>query len=390
VRENELLAQKEKLIELKADFDVQKSSLKDEFQSLSEKILKERADDLTAGSKVTIGAVLKPLQAEITGFKKRVEDVHTESTKGRGELQQQLATLREMNDSLTERADNLAKALRNDKKAQGTWGEIQVEKLFETAGFDHTLYSREENHRNDEGSNQRPDFILHLPQDKALIIDSKVSLNAYMDSVSAETEEERLVFLKAHVRNVRTHIEELSDKDYSSLPRLRTPDFVFLFMPIESAYIAALEYDSELFEIAYSKRIAIVTPTTLFPILRTVESLWRLERQNRSTEELAKSAEKVHKKLGIFLEKFDAVGKRIDTLQTAFGFAQTTLTSGSGNLVRTVAGFKELGVKTIKEFPDSMRTLPGLDFDEDSGVETIQPERTKSEGDDENPLLNMV
>ncbi|MGJ8655630.1 MAG: DNA recombination protein RmuC [Akkermansiaceae bacterium] len=355
IAENNLANERGKINELREDFMNQKRQLKDEFKSLSETILKRNQSELTHTSREGIAAILTPLKDEISGFKKRVETVHSENKYGQGLLKSELASLKVLNTSLSTRADNLAKALRNDKKTLGNWGEVQVERLLENAGFDKDSYQREANFKTPEGANQRPDFIIDLPEGKSLIIDSKVSLNAYVDSVNSENPEEALAFLKQHTTNLRNHIKSLSGKDYTSLPGLSVPDFTFMFMPIESAFIAAFEEDPSLFDYAYEKNIAVVTPNTLLPILKTVQSLWRVEKQNKSTEALANSAGKLHRKFVTFLEKFDDVEKKIHSLQGSFASAKTTLSVGKGNLVRMAGEFEELGVKTVKEIPMGLR-----------------------------------
>lgn len=351
ISKTELRYEKEKLHQLKADYEEQKTSLKNEFKALSERILKQKQKELQKKSNEGMDAILAPLKEEIKVFKERVEKVHGESKEGQGALKEQLASLKKMNSDLSQRAENLALALRNDKKTVGNWGEIQLERLLENAGLDKNTYRREANYKTAEGANQRPDFIIDLPDQKTLIIDSKVSLNAYVDAANAETEEKRLASMKELVTNMRNHIKRLSDKDYDSLEGLNTPDFIFMFMPIESAYIAAFEEDASLFDYAYDKKVAVVTPNTLLPILRTVHSLWRIDKQNKSTIVLAVAAEKLHAKLLTFLEKFVDIGKKVESLNKSFNDAKTTLDSGRGNLVKMAENFKELGVKTQKEIP---------------------------------------
>ncbi len=356
ISQNQLTNEKEKITELRGDFDHQRNSLKNEFKALSEEILKDRQKDLQTSSQAGIAAILNPLKEEISGFKKRVETVHSESKDGQGQLKEHLQVLQKMNTNLSDRAENLTKALRNDKKTLGNWGEIQVERLLEGAGFDGSTYRREANYKTDEGANQRPDFIIDLPEGKSLIIDSKVSLNAYLDSVNSENKTETLAFMKQHTTNIRNHIKSLAEKAYHSLPGMNSPDFVFMFMPIESAYLAAFEEDASLFDFAYGKQIAVVTPNTLLPILKTVQSLWRLEKQNKGTESLARSAASIHKKLMIFLEKFEDTEKKINSLQDSFSAAKNTLILGKGNLVKIAGEFEEKGVQIVKSIPSSMQS----------------------------------
>ena len=354
IAQHKLTTEKDKLSELRQDFTQQKNALKDEFKVLSEGILKERQLDLTKTNSDGIAAILTPLKEEISGFKKRVETVHSESKDGQGQLKEQLRTLQQMNSSLSKRADNLANALKNDKKTLGNWGEVQLERLLENAGFDKNMYRREANYKTEEGKNQRPDFVIDLPERKSLIIDSKVSLNAYVESVNAEFPAEALASLKLHTTNIRNHIKSLAEKSYISLTGINSPDFIFMFMPVESAYLAAFEEDPSLFDFAYEKQIAVVTPNTLLPILKTVQSLWRVEKQNQHTEELAIAAAKVHKKLVTFLEKFVEIESKIGSLQNSFATAKATLSDGKGNLLKLASDFENQGVKVIKSLPDSL------------------------------------
>ncbi len=343
------------LQQLKQDFVQQKEALKTEFKSLSEGILKERQKEFAQTNSEGLKNVLNPLKEAFGAFKERVDIVHTEQTKGQGQLENELKTLKQMNSQLSERAENLTTALRNDKKKMGNWGELQLERLLENAGLDKHCYRREANFKTVEGANQRPDFIIDLPDNKCLIVDSKVSLNAYVDSVNAESEEQSLALLKEHTTNVRNHIKGLSEKSYDSLELLNSPDFVFMFMPNEAAYLAAFEEDASLFDFAYDKRIAVVTPNTLLPIMRTVNNLWRMEKQNKNTESLAKSAESLHKKLLTFLDRFEKVGAQLQTVQNTYAEAHKTLSTGKGNLLSLAERFEEQGVKVKRSIAESFK-----------------------------------
>jgi len=350
IEQNSLATEKSLIERLKDDYAKQSTLLEEKFKSLTTGILKQREQELSQTNQKGLDAVISPLKEVIGTFRKRVDQVHTEQTKGQGQLENELKNLRAMNTQLSERAENLTSALRNDKKKMGNWGELQLERLLENAGLDQHCFRREENFKTEEGANQRPDFIIDLPENKCLIIDSKVSLNAYVDSVNAANEEEAVAQLKQHTTNVRNHIKGLADKSYDSLRLLNSPDFVFMFMPNEAAYLAAFEEDASLFDFAYDKKVAVVTPNTLLPILRTVSSLWRIEKQNQSTADLAYSAEKVHKKLTTFLDKFERVGAQLATVQNSFSEAQKTL-SGRGSLLGLVKEFEEKGVKVTKTLP---------------------------------------
>jgi DNA recombination protein RmuC len=340
-----------KIRDLKLQFEEQKRGLKEEFRNLSQEILKEKEEALKKENTEGITHLISPLKIQIENFQKRVNEVNTEQTRNSAQLFGQIKNLNQMNENLRGEAENLAKALKNDKKTLGNWGEIQVEMLLEESGLTKEReYRREENFKNREGENRRPDFVIYLPEKKHIIIDSKVSLNAYVNAVNAPSAEEQNTAMAEHVRCIHAHIENLSSKDYTSLVGMNSPDFVFMFMPIESAYLAAFEHDPSLFDFAYKRKIAVVTPNTLLPILRTVSSLWNIEKQNQSTRQIAASAGKVYDKLEVFSRKFLDIEKSITSLSVKYSEAQKTLL-GPRSLVNLVESFRELGIKVNKELP---------------------------------------
>ena len=315
---------------------------------------------------------MNPFKEQLDSFRKRVDEVHTHQSEGRAALHKELETLFKLNQRITDEAANLTKALTNDKKTQGNWGEIQVEMLLEQSGLlKGAEYEREANFKDDEENNKRPDFVIYLPEGKHIIIDSKVSLVAYSDYVSAESDEDRTVALKSHVKSIRNHISSLSEKGYPKLKGMQSPDFVFMFMPIEPAFLAAFHYDQTLFNSAFEKRIVVVTPSTLLATLRTVASLWSIERQNQSARILADQAGKVYDKLRVFVEKMDKLGAQITTARNTYDDAHNTLI-GSRSLTSTVEKFVELGVRVKKELPASVKEAAMLDEDTISKIETIE------------------
>ncbi|HNC03650.1 MAG TPA: DNA recombination protein RmuC, partial [Agitococcus sp.] len=238
---------------------------------------------------------------------------------------------------------------------QGSWGEQKVDLLLERAGLRKNIeYSKEENFKNDEGKNQRPDFVVKLPEGKQIIVDSKMSLVAYMEYVAADNDKARQEALSKHIKAVEFHINDLGSRQYHTLQGLNTPDFVFLFMPIEPAYILISEHAPELFEKAYEKNIAIVTAANLLPVLRVVANLWSIQRQNQTTKELADQASLVYNKLRIFIEKMEDLGKHIDKAQVSYRESFNSLKDGQGSLTKTVNKFVELGVKVNKQLPSSV------------------------------------
>ncbi len=365
LREESLKERETRLEELKAQFAEQARGFKDEFKALSQEILEARSKALKESNDSGIGSIVEPLKKQLEEFQTRVNVIHSEQVRDQGRLDKQLQALGKLNEGLSSQAENLAKALRNEKKTLGNWGEIQVERLLEGAGLVRDRdYRREDSFRTVDGDLRRPDFVLYLPEDKHIIIDSKVSLNDYIDSVNAVEGETAELALKAHVARVDAHIKALSEKDYSSLIGVNSPDFVLLFMPIETAYLAALSCDTNLFSRAYDKKIAIVTPNTLLPIVRTVASLWQIDKQNKNTQALAEMAAQVHRKVNTFAKRFQDVAVGLGRAQDSYDAALKTLT-GRGSLIGLAGRFEDLGVKVKESLPrellEESRVEPGED-----------------------------
>lgn len=332
-----------------------KAQLKQEFENLAHQIFENKQKNFSEQSQQGLNSVLNPLKEQLESFRTRVDQVHANSIEGQTNIKAELEKLRELNTRINEEAANLTKALKSDKKLQGSWGEQKVDLLLERAGLRKNIeYSKEENFKNDEGKNQRPDFVVKLPEGKQIIIDSKMSLVAYMEYVAADNDKARQEALSKHIKAVEFHINDLSSRQYHTLQGLNTPDFVFLFMPIEPAYILISEHAPELFEKAYEKNIAIVTAANLLPVLRVVANLWSIQRQNQTTKELADQASLVYNKLRIFIEKMEDLGKHIDRAQVSYRESFNSLKDGHGSLTKTVNKFVELGVKVNKQLPQSV------------------------------------
>ncbi|WP_415915580.1 DNA recombination protein RmuC [Pseudomonas amygdali] len=303
-----------------------KVQLKQEFQNLANQIFDSKQQSFSEQSHQGLDTLLKPFKDQLDSFRQRVDQVHSDTVQGQSSMKSELVKLMELNAQITTEASNLTKALKGDKKLQGTWGEQKVEMLLEQAGLRKGFeYHREANFKDDEAGNNRPDFVVNLPEGKHIIIDSKMSLVAYTDYVSAENDEDRTKALSAHVLALKNHINGLSDKKYTDLNGVNSPDFVFLFMPVEPAYLVAAEHSPGVFQAAYEKRIAIITATTLLPVLRVVSNLWSIQRQNSSTLQLASMATKVYDKLRVFVEKMDKLGNQIATVQKSYNESITTL-----------------------------------------------------------------
>lgn len=338
-----------------------KELLKKEFSNLANEIFEQKNRAFKEQSSQSMSAMLDPFQKQIEQFRKRVDDIHTQDSEGRGQLLSHLKTLSEMNTQLNKQADDLTKALKGDKKLQGNWGELQVERILESSGLQRGReYEREENFKDEQGKNFRPDFVIHLPEGKHIVIDSKVSLNAYQRAVAAEDDSARELAIREHVAATRSHIRSLSDKNYPRLNGMNAPDFVLMFMPVESAFVAAFEADGQLFNEAFERHIVVVTPTTLLATLRTVANLWVLERQNVNAKELFGLAGKIYDKVRIFGEKMEKLGSQIQGADKSYHDAMNSLTDGRGSMVSYVKRLRELGAPATKALPDAFESADQL------------------------------
>lgn len=332
-------------------FKHQQKDQQQAFENLSHKIFNEKQQQ----SKLGLETILIPFKDQLEGLRKKVEDVHLHDAKDRAALKTQISELYRLNQDITAEARALSEALRGDKKSQGNWGELVLETVLERSGLRlGEEYVREQNHKADDGQNYRPDVIINLPEGKHIIVDAKVSLNAYNDYINKNDETIKAQALKRHIEAIRNHIKSLSAKAYQQLPSLNSPDFVFMFMPVEPAFMTAFQHDENLFMDAFDQRIVVVTPTTLLASLRTIESLWAIERRGRSADELADQASKVYDRLRIVVEKMDKLGTQLNTAQKTYDEAYSSLAQGRGNLVNTVNQFVDLGVRIKKEIPQEI------------------------------------
>lgn len=344
-----------------AQLEANKEALKQEFKHLAHDIFEARGSVLSAQHNEQLSSLLAPFKEQLSEFRNKLESAHQDDSNARAALKQQLETVVQLNQKITEDAQNLTKALKGDKKLQGNWGEMQVETILESSGLiKGQEFEREPNFKNDDGQNRRPDFIVRLPEGKHLIIDSKVSLVDYLNVVSAEDDTTRQAAITAHIQSIRNHINALSQKDYPHLEGMKAPDFVFMFMPIEPAFITAFQHDSQLFNDAFAKRIVVVTPTTLLATLRTVANLWTIERQNSNAQKLADKGRAVYDKLRIFVEKMEKLDTQLNTARNTYDDAMSSLKHGQGNLIAQASQFLELGVRVKKELPE--KTLQTADL----------------------------
>lgn len=356
-----------------ANFEKQKESLSEQFKLLSNEILESKSKALQENSKASLSALMAPFQQSIDSFKKEVQDIHHRDTQQQSQLRQELVQLKELNLKITEEAHQLSTALRGQKKLQGNWGELILENVLERSGLQlGTDYQREVSFSTAEGR-QRPDAIVYLPDNKHLIIDAKVSLNAYTRYVNSDCEAERAQALKEHVQAVAGRIKELADKDYYRLPGLNSPEIVFMFIPIESAFVEALKADDSLFTQAIERNVLVATPTTLLTSLNIVRQLWRYEAQNKHTELLASKAEAVFNKLNTFLASFENIKKSLEKATEAYSKAEGQLLSGRGNLVKQVGDFKSLAPSIKAELPHYFSEKAELEMDF-TGIEQAESE----------------
>ncbi|MEQ5817050.1 DNA recombination protein RmuC [Marinobacter sp. NFXS11] len=357
-----------------------RDTLKQEFENLANKIFEQKSERFSQQTRTSLDTLLNPFRDQLQDFRKRVEDVYTTETRDRQALRSEIKSLQDLNRQITEEAANLTRALKGDKKIQGNWGELILERVLEKSGLRKGVeYDTQGSYRDSDHQLYRPDVIVHLPDNRNLIIDSKVSLVAYQQWV---TEDEDSVVreesLKQHVEAVRNHIRTLSEKDYSQLHGLHSPDFVLLFMPIEPAFVAAFQQDENLFAEAFERKIIVVTPTTLLATLRTIENIWRYERQSQNARRIAERAGAVYDKLRVFVEAMERLGTQLHTAQGTYDSAMNTLTRGRGNLISQANRFVELGVRVKKELPKGIMDQAEVD-DSDEFPHSQDDDRPDSE-----------
>jgi DNA recombination protein RmuC len=320
-----------------------------QFENLSNKIFEEKGRKFADQNKINLGEILNPLKEKLVDFEKKVELSNKESIDRHSALREQITNLKELNQQITKEASNLTKALKGDSKAQGNWGEYILESILEKSGLvKGREYLVQESLTSEEGKRLQPDVVIKLPDNKNLIIDSKVSLVAYERFISAEDETDRAIHLKQHIFSLRQHIKGLSEKKYQSLYATGNLDFILLFVPIEPAFSASVQYDVEIFNDAFEKNIVIVSPSTLIATLRTIASIWKQEFQNRNTVEIARQATALYEKFRGFTDDMIEMGKQLEKAKETYGGAMNKLSTGNGNLVRSVEKFKTLGIQPSK------------------------------------------
>lgn len=372
---------KEEHLQLKARFEEKESQLKSkealideskqsllkEFELAANKLFESKQQNFSQQSKQSLESVLSPFKQQLTSFNKQVEEVYHKENTQRNQLIGQIGELQKQAQKISADANNLASALKGDNKVQGQWGEIVLERLLEQSGLEKGReYDTQLGLKSDTGKNYRPDVVIHLPEEKDIVIDSKVALVEYERYVAAEDETEKAQFLKGHIDALKTHIKGLSLKQYEHLEGIKTLDFVFMFVPVEAAYVVAVQNEPALFKEAYDKNIMIVSPSSLMVALRTVETMWRYEKQNKNAEKIASSAGRLYDQFVLVMTAFEEVGNYLNKAGESYDTVFNRLSSGRGNILKRIEDIKKLGAKASKQLPKE--TQKRLETENDKAV----------------------
>lgn len=351
-----------------------------EFENLANRIFESKQQQFTQNSKSTLEGTLNPLREQLKDFRRQVEEVYHKESAERNKLVGQITVLQQQTQKIGEDAVNLATALKGNNKTQGNWGEVILERLLEQSGLQKGReYETQVSLEDEDGRRRKPDVIIRLPENKDIVIDSKVSLLSYDGYCNATDDAERERALRAHIASLRNHIDDLSKKNYEKLLNIRSLDFVFIFVPVEAAFMLALQHEPGLFNYAYDRHIVLVSPTTLLATLRTVENIWRYEKQNNNAERIADMAGKLHDQFALVLESLGELGINIERTQQAYLKTQKRLRSGHGNLYRRIQALETLGAKTKRSLPRGSEEYLLEDAGEDLALEEgLVPEEDES------------
>ena len=350
--EGDFLNLQEKLDTQKKEMETIQQKFTSEFESIAAKILKQNTAEFSASNQKSITELLSPLKEKIQVFEKKVEDTYEKGLKDQTDLKAELKKLHDLNLKISDEANNLTRALKGDVKKQGNWGEMILERILERSGLtEGREYQKQESVLSENGQRFQPDVVIHLPDQKHIVVDSKVSLVAYERLVNSDNERDRMNHVREHLQSVRGHIKILSEKHYQNSQGFNSPDFVLLFIPIESSFSIAVQEDQDLFSFAWDNKVVIVSPSTLLATLRTIASIWQQENQNRNALEIARQSGALYDKFVGFIEDMESIGKSIDSTRKNYEMATNKLYTGSGNLVKRAENIKKLGAKTTKELP---------------------------------------
>jgi DNA recombination protein RmuC len=347
---------KEKLENQKKEIEELQKSFKDAFKNLANEILEEKTKKFTEQNRSNLDEILNPLKEKIKDFESKVDQSNEKNRLSHTSLIEQIKGLKELNKKISDDAENLTKALKGDVKMQGNWGEVILERILEESGLrkgiEYETQGRGMGLKSEEGTPSKPDFIIKFPDNKHIIVDSKVSLIAYERLINSENEEQKKGYRKELERSIKSHVDDLHDKHYQTREGLNTPDYVFLFMPIEASFTIALHPDSSLFKYAFEKKVIIVGPSGLMAILRTIESIWRQDNQTKHAMEIARQSGNLYDAFVRLLEDLEKVGSNITRASNSYQDAVKKLSSGKGNLITRVENIKKLGAKTSKQIPE--------------------------------------
>ena len=347
---------REKLSTQKQEMEDLQKKFTNELENVANKIREKKNEKFTTANQKKIGEVLNPLKEKIQLFEKKVEDTYKQGLKDQTDLRAELKKLYDLNSKISEEANNLTKALKGDVKKQGNWGEVVLERILERSGLNEGSegYEKQFSTYSDEGKRIQPDIVINLPDDKHIIVDSKVSLVAYEKAVNAGNEEERAQFLKEHLLSLKHHIKGLSEKHYQNAGGINSPDFVLLFIPIEASFSVAVQEDQDLFSYAWDQKVVLVSPSTLLATLRTIASVWKQENQTRNAIEIARQGGALYDKFVGFVADMEKIGSQLKSTGKVYDDAMGKLRDGRGNLLRSAEKLHELGVKTKKELPKQL------------------------------------
>ena len=350
-------AQRQHMQERLQDIENNKKDLELKFRDISNEILNVQSRRLNESQSQVLSTVLSPFRDQLKAFRDEVNKANTENIKNKTSFDEQFKKLMDMNNCLSQDAQNLTNALRGSKKMQGDWGEIELNRILEVAGLQKNIdYFTQENFKNENNQNLRPDVVVRLPNNRSVIVDSKVSMNDYISYVNAEDETAKAAALQRHIQCLRNHIDELSGKEYQKLLKEESLDYVVIFIPIESAFVEAIKKDDSLYDYAYKKNVALTTPSSLLPILRTVENLWQIETRNKYVQKIAEVGGSLYDKLANFVDDMQKIDKALGTARTSYEAAISKLANGKGNAISLANRLKEYGAKANKKI--------GIDYED--------------------------
>jgi len=345
----------EKLNEQKAEIEKIQENFRNEFKNLANEILEDKSKRFTDQNKELVQGLLKPLEKNITDFQNRINDIHTSDTASRASLLEQIKQLSELNKQMSQDADNLTKALKGESKTQGTWGEFILESILDKSGLiKNEQYKVQESLIGEDGKRLQPDVIVYLPDNKNIIIDSKVSLVSYERYISSNNDKEKEDYLREHIKSIENHIKGLSEKKYQNIYDLNTLDFVIMFIPIEPASNLALQFDPNLLYNALERKIVIVSPTTLIMTLRIIVNIWRQENQTKNAQRIAQESGALYDKFTGFVSDLESIGLKLKQSYESYESAYSKLSTGKGNIFKRIENLKDLGAKTNKSLPTNL------------------------------------